>query len=132
MENSINKQGETLMILVHRSGLSGKQAAEKLEIHPTHLSKLFRSEFLTEKIRRKACEVFGQPSEIWEDPEKIVGGGMVSEGELEYRRAARAGDPVLERLETIERLLEEMRDTTKERLRLLGIIETITGASAPK
>lgn len=85
-------------------------------------------------MRRKACEVFGQPPEIWEDPESIVGGvgNMVSEADVEYRRAARAGDPVLERLETIERLLEEMRDTTKERLRLLGIIETITGASAPK
>lgn len=69
------------MLLVHRSGMTGKEASKKLQIHPSHLSKIFRSEFLTEKMRRKACELFGESMDVWSDYTKI---GMVMEPQARY------------------------------------------------
>lgn len=129
MENEKAKQGEILMLLVHRSGFTGKEAAEKLNIHPSHLSKLFRSEFISEKMRRKACDVFSVPYEVWRNPEMVEDVRTLQEPAAEYRSAA---DLLLDRLDRIEQMLGEMQGWQGERLRLLGIIEHITGASAHK
>ena len=53
------------MIIVKRSGMSRDNAAADLNVNPSHLSTLYNSEKLTDKVKRKAAEVFGLPADFW-------------------------------------------------------------------
>jgi transcriptional regulator with XRE-family HTH domain len=57
MENPTT-EGEKLLLLVRRSGMQTKDAAEKLHLKPTSLSRIFKSERLTQKVKRMAATVF--------------------------------------------------------------------------
>ena len=59
-------EGESLLILQRRSGKSVDEVAKMLDINPSHLSKIFRSENLTSKIKSKASSVFSLPDSFFE------------------------------------------------------------------
>jgi transcriptional regulator with XRE-family HTH domain len=68
MKEAMN-EGEKLLLLVRRSGKQNKDVAELLDIKPTSLSRIFRSETLTSKVKRKAAEVFGVEEGFFSDPD---------------------------------------------------------------
>lgn len=120
-------QGDIL--LINRSNLSKTDVANYLNIHPAHLSKLFKSEVLTQKIRKGAAALFGVGEEVFDSGlypdvpeidaiyvnEKVAG---VYERELRIDSLT-AGE--------VMRYLEEKdRRHYDERARLLGIIENLT------
>ena len=56
--NAKKSEGEVLLLLVRRSGLSGKSVAEALDISPETLSRLYKRQSLTPKARRRAAAFF--------------------------------------------------------------------------
>ena len=122
-------QGEILLLLSNRSGLAKAEIANGLNIHPGHLSKLYRSEILTSKIQKSAAVLFGVDESVFDS-------GLypdVPEVRAEYvaERAAGVYDREL-RLDSLTaaevmRYLEEKdKRHYEERARLLGIIENLT------
>lgn len=64
MENKPH-EGERLLLLVRRSEKLNTEIAQMLEITPNSLSRLFRAEVLSKKVKRKAALVFGVPVEYF-------------------------------------------------------------------
>lgn len=126
------KEGETLLILQRKSDMSVAEVAKLLEIHPNHLSKIFKSEFLTSKIKSKAAKIFGVSEYVFSgNSVSNFPNSMVSEPETKYQRRLKAEDltaaEVLKYLEEKDRCFEdERRRHYDERARLLGIIENLT------
>jgi len=52
-------EGEILLLLIHRSGMKDRDVAAYLKIHPGHLSKIKKDEFLSAKVKVAAAELFG-------------------------------------------------------------------------
>jgi transcriptional regulator with XRE-family HTH domain len=126
-------EGEALLLLVRRSGKSGVDVAELLNIHPNHLSKLYKSERLTSKLKNRAAQVFGVPLSAFDVGEaaRVSIPDMVEEPRLEYKRGVEIEDltaaGVLRYLEEKDRWFEAERARHfEERARLLGIIENLT------
>lgn len=112
------------MILVHRSGMTVKEAAQKLKVHPNYLSTIFRSELLTEKMRRKASELFGESMEIWKDSNKI---GMVMEPQARYGIEEEESEVAGMSAEEVLAYLQKKDDQYHaERMMLMKIIDNLT------
>jgi len=133
-EKTVLKQGETLLLLQRKSGKSVAEVAKMLDIHPNHLSKIFKSEVLTAKIRNKASQIFNVSESVFSGntiasfPQTEVNESPV----FDYRRTkGRVGDltaaEVLQYIEEKDRAFEAERlRHYEERARLLGIIENLT------
>ena len=82
------RQGEILLLLSNRSGKSKSEIAENLNINPSHLSKLFKSEILTSKIKAAASEYFGVDISIFEGSNlgQLPNPQLASEPGFEYFR----------------------------------------------
>lgn len=126
-------EGEALLLLVRRSGKQGVEIAKMLNIHPNHLSKLFKSERLTSKIKNRAAHIFNVPLSTFDaiDSDSISLPDAINEPESIYEKRPKienltAGD-VLKYLEEKDRWFEdERRRYYEERGRLLAIIENLT------
>lgn len=120
-------EGEALLLLVRRSGKSGIEVAKLLNIHPNHLSKLFKSERLTLKIKNQAAEVFNVPLSAFDSvkSDELPVPDMVSEPEGgKYERELRLDS--LTAGEVMRYLEDKDKRHFEERARLLGIIENLT------
>lgn len=121
-------QGDILLLLINRSNLSKTDVANSLNIHPAHLSKLFKSEVLTQKIRKDAATLFGVDESVFDSglypevPEPDV--FVANDRSGEYERQPRLDG--LTAAEVMRYLEEKDRRHFEERARLLGIIENLT------
>lgn len=119
-------EGEVLLLIVKRSGMSNAEIAKMLEIHPNHLSKLFKSEKVSQKIKRKVQEGLGIPPESFSQddltriPEATI---SANEPEIEYKSHGVEGMSAAEVLRYLE---EKDRRHHEERMRLLVVIENLT------
>lgn len=138
MNSILNRftQGETLMLLVHRSKKTASEVCAGLEINPSHLSRLYRSELLTENIRRRAAKFFQVPESVFKDGEVGEGKSVVNEPPARYEAMKRdvegmTAAEVLRYLEEKDKRhhserLDKDRQHYEERGRLLAIIEQLT------
>lgn len=126
-KNTTHRQGDVLLLLVHRSGMQKKEVAEKLEIHPNHLSRVFDSEKLTKKVRLKAAKLFNVPESAFDNQEFTAAlkdiPGMLKEADVPYKPVDLSG---LTAAEVFKLLEENDRRHYEERGRLLAIIENLT------
>ncbi|TXH45491.1 MAG: hypothetical protein E6Q97_31455 [Desulfurellales bacterium] len=112
------------MLMIHRSGMTGKEVSKKLKIHPSHLSKVYRSEFLTENLRRKASELFGESMDVWSDYTKI---GMVMEPQARYGIEEEESEVAGMSAEEVLAYLQKKDDQYHaERMMLMKIIDNLT------
>lgn len=116
-------QGERLKLLAERSPLSKGEIAQELNIHPGHLSKLFRSELLTSKIRKAASVIFGVSESYFDEESTLDELAFVREQDVEYM-AKNTEEVTLSNL--LKYLEEKDRRHYEERSRLLTIIENLT------
>lgn len=120
------RHGDVLLLLVHRSQMQKQDVAAKLDIHANSLSRLFKSEKITLKVRKKAAELFDVPLSIFEDPgiarqwSEIQ---EVSEPEVVYKPKELEG---MDAAEVLRHLEAKDRRHHEERMRLLVIIENLT------
>lgn len=119
------KQGEVLLFLVNRSKYSKATIAKKMNIDPSHLSKLFKSELLTSKMITAACSIFGVDESFFDGAvlQNLTQPLAVSEPEAEYQINQYEGLTAAEALRYLE---EKDRRHWEERGRLLAIIENLT------
>lgn len=122
-------QGDILLLLVNRSNLSKADVAKSLNVHPAHLSKLFRSEVLTLKIRKGAAALFGVDESVFDsglypDVPEIDPLYVSEKAAGVYERELRLDS--LTAAEVMRYLEEKDRRHFEERARLLGIIENLT------
>ncbi|MBU3682394.1 MAG: hypothetical protein FGM16_10725 [Flavobacterium sp.] len=109
-------QGEVLMLLVKRSGLEGIEVAKSMDIHPSYLSRLYKSKSLTSKVKSKAALLLGVDASIFEtglgyDIPALQ--GIVEEPDEEFRALEAE----------VERLEEENRQLAEELLKEKAISE---------
>lgn len=71
MENQAH-EGERLLLLVRRSKMLNSEVAEMLEIATTSVSRIYRSERLSDKVRKKAIAGFGLPEDYFSAPGDVV------------------------------------------------------------
>ena len=120
-------QGEILLLLANRSGLAKTEIAQGLDIHPGHLSTLFKSEVLTSKIKKGAAVLFGVDELVFDGgvlddvPAPLVDVVGEPPGKYEKRRV-----DDMSAAEVFRYLEEKDRRHYEERARLLGIIENLT------
>lgn len=121
------KQGQVLLLLSNRSRLKKEEIAKNLEIHPSHLSKIFNSEVLTSKIRRKAASFFQVDEAVFDEAPSLdllqYQSEAVNEPDIEYK-SRRVEEMTVS--EVIRYLEEKDRRHYEERGRLLAIIENLT------
>ncbi len=118
------KQGEILLILSNRSRKKKEDIAKGLDIHPAHLSKLFKSEVLSSKIKKKASEYFKVEESFFDGYTNIPGFDFLAEEpEVEYSRENFGEMTAAEVLHYLE---EKDKRHYEERSRLLVIIENLT------
>ena len=122
-------QGDILLLLINRSNLSKTDVAKSLNVHPAHLSKLFKSEVLTLKVRKSAAALFGVDESVFDSglyPDvPDVDQAYVNEKTAgSYDRDLRLD--ALTAAEVMRYLEEKDRRHYEERARLLGIIENLT------
>lgn len=112
-------QGERLLLLVNRSGISKNEVAKQLSIKPGHLSRLFKSEILTTKIKKAASALFSVDISYFDFNEVDYSGDTEpppTYTDLEQMSA----------LEVMRYLEEKDNRHYQERSRLLAIIENLT------
>lgn len=117
------KEGEVLLLLQRKSGKTVAEVAHLLEIHPNHLSKIFKSEKLTSKIRNKAALIFGVQENDFSGNSIAEFPQSANEPDVKY------DSKKIEDLSASEvmRFLEEKDERHYiERGRLLAIIENLT------
>lgn len=108
-------QGEKLLILKRRSGLSGEDLAKAFDIIPNSVSRLFKRQKLSAKIRRKAAALFKVPESYFFEPIEAPAAPAVRPEKfrdaaelLEFRE--REIDLLKDELEAMrQRLVEEKR-----------------------
>lgn len=116
-------QGETLMILQKRSELSVDELAKMLEVHPNHLSKVFKSKIVSAKLKSKACKIFNVPESIFNDG---YFDGNTQIDVVAEPKAAYVPNTGLTAADVMKYLEEKDRRHYAERDRLLGIIEALS------
>lgn len=118
-------EGEALLLLVRRSGKPGVEIAKLLNIHPNHLSKLFKSERLTLKLKKQAAEVFNVPLSTFDaiKSSEVSALDIVNEPEPKYEKR---NFEEMTAAEVLRYLEDKDRRHYEERARLLGIIENLT------
>lgn len=111
-------------MLSNRSQMSKADIAQHLNINPGSLSRLFKSENLTSKVKRAAAKVFDVDISIFDGVGlEAFPGFILEEPEVIYKPKdieAMDGAEVLKHLEAKDRRHHE------ERMRLLVIIENLT------
>lgn len=129
------KQGKILLLLSNRSKEKKEEIAKSLDIHPSHLSKIFNSEILTSKVRRKAATYFDVDEAIfYSEPsdDLLKYQDEVNEPRVEYQAAGNrveemTAGQILKYLEDKDRRFDVERERYfHERSRLLAIIENLT------
>lgn len=105
--NTLLAEGEALLLLVRRSQMPGREIAEALDVAPETLSRIYKRQKLTKKIKRKAAAFFNVPEDYFSQhqlPEQTA-------PELPAKYTPRSD--VLARLEKendqLKRELEQMR-----------------------
>lgn len=118
-------EGEALLLLVRRSGKSGVDIAKLLNIHPNHLSKLFKSARLSFKVKQRAAEVFNVPLSAFEisTPSDVFVPDVVQEPDPQYEKRK---VEEMSAAEVMRYLEEKDKRHYEERGRLLAIIENLT------
>lgn len=127
------KQGRIFLLLSNKSKIKKEDIAKGLEIHPSHLSKIFNSELLTSKVRKKAAAFFNvDESVFFNDPsdDLLQFQSEVNEPTVPYfskrLEDLNAGE-VFRYLEEKDKRFEEERVRHhEERVMLLNIIENLT------
>ena len=117
------KEGEVLLLLQRKSGKTVAEVAHLLEIHPNHLSKIFKSEKLTSKIRNKAALIFGVQENDFSGNSIAEFPQSANEPDVKYD-SKKIED--LSASEVMRFLEEKDRRHYEERGRLLAIIENLT------
>ena len=116
-----------MLLLSNRSKLKKEEIAKNLEIHPSHLSKIFNSEVLTSKIRRKAASFFQVDEAVFDEAPSLdllqYQSEAVNEPDIEYKSRQVEEMTVSEVIRYLE---EKDRRHYEERGRLLAIIENLT------
>lgn len=140
-KNNKPRQGEVLLFLANRSGKTKAEIATALEIHPGHLSKIFKSEFLTSKIKQRAALIFDVSESVFDDGDVLGVPDLVMEPHVKYEPlepvTADAGEILKmiekrdiryfeERARLISMIERKDREHQAERLRLLGVIEALS------
>lgn len=115
-------QGERLLLLVNRSPKMKQEIAQNLKINSGHLSKLFKSEKLTSKIKISASELFGVDVSYFETQDDIES-HLLKEPNIIYKPKEVDEMTVPEIMKYLE---EKDRRHYEERSRLLAIIENLT------
>lgn len=64
-ENSLH-EGEILRLLIKRAGFRVDEFAKSLDLNPNNLSRIFRSEKLTKKVKSKSASILGVDISIFE------------------------------------------------------------------
>lgn len=117
-------QGEILLLLSNRSQLSKADIAHQLNLNRSSLSRCFKSENLTMKVKKAAAAFFDVDISIFDGVGlEAFPGFILEEPEVIYKRKdieAMDGAEVLKHLEAKDRRHHE------ERMRLLVIIENLT------
>lgn len=118
-------EGEVLRLILRRSGKRNGEIAKMLEIHPNHLSKLFKSEKLTRKIKERVSAAFGFDISVFSGPDlaSLPNPSILYEPDVEYRKMDFED---LSAAEIMRYLEDKDRRHHEERIRLLGIIENLT------
>lgn len=117
------KEGEVLLLLQRKSGKTVAQVAQMLDIHPNHLSKLFKSERLTAKIRNKAAIAFGVLESDFEGNTMADFPQSANEPDVKYQKSK---VEEMSASEVMRYLEEKDKRHYEERGRLLAIIENLT------
>lgn len=94
-----------------------------LEIHPNHLSKIFKSEKLSQKIRGKAANFFGVQESVFSGNTITEFPTLVTEPNVSYEKSE---FNKMDAAEVMRYLEEKDRRHYEERGRLLAIIENLT------
>lgn len=105
--NAKKSEGEALLLLVRRSGLSGKSVAEALDISPETLSRLYKRQSLTPKTRKRAAAFFDVPEDYFSQhqlPEQTA-----SEPPAKYTPRSDVVARLEKENEQLKRELEQMR-----------------------
>lgn len=130
------KQGEKLLLLIRRSGKQVKEVAEAFDVLPTSLSRMFKSETLTIKVKKKAISFFelseGYFDEI--DPQDTGNSGIVQEPDVQYlpieqRIKALRAQADRSRDKVIKGLLSVIDDLQEDNQELKDIIEQLSNLS---
>ncbi|MEZ5044060.1 MAG: hypothetical protein R2828_29465 [Saprospiraceae bacterium] len=109
-------QGETLLLLVRRSGKEAKQVAEEMGYNPIYLSRLFKKEKLPASAKEKAIEVFGLPLDYFENDKNGSGASDHPSQEKEKdKEIERLKDKIKEQQERINKLIDIAYKNTKEK-----------------
>ena len=113
-------QGERLLLLANRSGMGRFEISQRLNISLGHLSRLFKSEILTIKIKKAACALFNVDLSFFDfaelDNDTYYDADITLPAELEKMSAS----------DVINFIEEKDRRQHEERVRLLNIIENLT------
>lgn len=123
LEKTILKEGEVLLLLQRKSGKTVAEVAQLLEIHPNHLSKIFKSERLTEKVRKKAAKVFNVLESDFSGNTVAEFPQSANEPEVKYEKRK---VEEMSAAEVMRYLEEKDKRHYEERGRLLAIIENLT------
>lgn len=99
--------------------MTKQMIAKTLEIHPNHLSKIFKSEKVSKKIKEKSARLFNVDIAVFSGKDVEGYPYHVMEPDVEYGHGIS--------LEDVMRYLKEMdKRQSAERDRLLSIIENLT------
>jgi len=111
--------GEVLMLLAHRSNKKASEVCKGLEINTSHLSRLYRSELVSENIRRRAAKFFGVSESVFLTGEGMP--AMVAEPNASYGFAEN-----ITAAEVLRYLKEKDQTHAEERVLMLKIIDNLT------
>lgn len=123
IEKTTLKEGEVLLLMQRKSGKSVSEVAQLLEIHPNHLSKIFKSEKLSSKIRIKAANVFGVHESDFSGNTMTEFPQSANEPDVKYEKRK---VEEMSAAEVMRYLEEKDKRHYDERGRLLAIIENLT------
>lgn len=119
MNISHPSEGKILLYLCNESGMTKQMIAQKLEIHPNHLSKIFKSKKVSQKIKERSARLFNVDIAVFSGKDLEGYPYYVMEQDIEYLHGIT--------LEEVMRYLKEMdKRQSAERNRLLSIIENLT------
>ncbi len=115
-------QGEILERLVKKSGLKKGEVSKNLNIHPSHLARVFSSEVISSKIKREAAAFFGVDLAMFEEGPAY---------EMPPEAADRVGDDGEEYKSLaaeVERLKAENAKMAEDLLRERGLTDDLRAA----
>jgi len=100
-------EGETLRLLIKRAGFRVDEFAKELDMNPNSLSRIFRSEKLTNKVKASACRVLGVDSSVFEQGT----GYLIPEVNTDFMESSEDYESLLQE---VERLTDEVKRLSAE------------------